>query len=487
MKTILILPDGSEISSGAVGAAAVLSCKLTVSVNTGQELDPGACCAAMAELSILEPTPKIQAGDEIQLLRTDGETVKTVGLFTAQRPTVTNGVTKLTAYDRVAWLDQDMSAWLDSLSWPCTLLSFAQQVCACCGLELTNTEIPNGELSIERFSAAGVTGRQLMQWVGQACGRFLRATPSGTVELSWYAPKDIAITAGGQHFYYQNSLSMEGYTVAPVEKVQLAQTVSDVGVVWPNVTGKANTLVIRGNPLLAARVTEQTEPVAQALYEQFSAISYTPCRVTVDESCGITAGDIVTVADKTVYVMTARLQSGRLTLECTGSADRNDTAAVNQLSYKALSGRVLELDTRIEGLTAENRDGAGKLSRLSLTVEGIAAQVSTGQSQTDQRLTRLEQDGESLKLRVEQGTDQVTTVTGYTFGADGLKIAKSGTEMENRVDHTGMYVARSGEVILQAGSTGVTATDVQVHNYLNVGKHARFEDYADRTACFYIS
>ena len=60
--------------------------------------------------------------------------------------------------------------------------------------------------------------------------------------------------------------------------------------------------------------------------------------------------------------------------------------------------------------------------------------------------------------------------------------------MENLLDNTGMYVRRSGEVILQANAAGVQATDVVVRNYLVVGTHARFEDYpVGRTACFYLA
>ena len=58
--------------------------------------------------------------------------------------------------------------------------------------------------------------------------------------------------------------------------------------------------------------------------------------------------------------------------------------------------------------------------------------------------------------------------------------------MCNLLDHTGMYVTRDDEVILQANGQGVEATDVSVRNYLVVGDHARFEDYESGTACYYI-
>ena len=86
----------------------------------------------------------------------------------------------------------------------------------------------------------------------------------------------------------------------------------------------------------------------------------------------------------------------------------------------------------------------------------------------------------------EQGVSKVQTGMGYTFDDEGLKIARTGQQIENLLDNTGMYVTRSGDVILQANADGVAASDVAVHNYLIVGS-SRLESYeTGRTACFYI-
>ena len=104
-------------------------------------------------------------------------------------------------------------------------------------------------------------------------------------------------------------------------------------------------------------------------------------------------------------------------------------------------------------------------------------------------------DSQGLRLRLQSilddGVSKVVTATGYRFGEDGLAVQKEGQEMENRLDHTGMYVRRSGEVILQANNQGVVARDVTAANYLVMGENAGFEDYSNgtdhnRTACFYI-
>ena len=71
----------------------------------------------------------------------------------------------------------------------------------------------------------------------------------------------------------------------------------------------------------------------------------------------------------------------------------------------------------------------------------------------------------------DEGVDRVQTQTGFTFDEQGLTISKSGTQMENLLNEDGMYVRRSGEIILQADKEGVTAVDVTVGNYLVIGGH----------------
>ena len=174
---------------------------------------------------------------------------------------------------------------------------------------------------------------------------------------------------------------------------------------------------------------------------------------------------------------------------------RDAVSAVNEKRYEALTGRVMNLSADVQGLKAQNKDAGGSLAELSLQVEGIAASVSrvdAMENATRAQLTKVEQTAAGLTVQVEKltrdGTGSVTTAAGYTFDDSGLRIAKTGQEMENLLDNTGMYVKRSGEEILTASAEGVLATDVTVRNYLVIGSHARFEDYGyNRTACFYLA
>lgn len=559
LKNLLLLPDGQEIFSGGTGVA-ISSVTWTEQVNSETDLAPGAVCAAMLEARLLEAADiRLQAGQEVALYKVDASGNRTsVGIFLCEKPVrSSHGVLELTAYDRVSLLDKDLTVWLSELKgWPYALEDFAGMVCTACGLQLVPGRLLNGDYRIHPFSAQGITGRQLMQWVGQIAGRFCRANPRGEIELAWYTPApnlgigitdasfsgqldlrfdggvqitgdavmagdeltspfltavhdgicDLALqtaSEAAQLYAFQGGMRLSDYRVQRVQKVQLKLTADDLGAVYPDDPAAQNTWVVSGNYLLTNDDPLALEQVAKNLYGFLKDITYTPCALTVPAGLGIRAGHTLTVTDgagvaHTVYVMGKTQTGQRDTLSCTGNPSRMGTAAVNARTYRAYVGKVMELRGDVDGLKAENRRATGELAKLSLDVEGIETQVSRQQTENQQiktQLTQLRQEAGNLALLVgsitQNGVDKVTTATGYTFSSDGLRIRKDGGEMENLLDDTGMYVSRSGQVILKANNAGVLATDVTVRNYLVVGSYARFEDYTDgtdskRTACFWM-
>ena len=382
-----------------------------------------------------------------------------------------------------------------------TLRELAEAVCARCGVTLEAAPFPNQDFPAKPFSGKDVTGRRILGWIAQAAGRFCRANAQGLLTFGWYQKaegKEIGPgNSQGQHYYYQGSLELADYETAPIEKVQIRWDSQDVGIVYPDI-GTANTYVIQGNPLLTADDGQELLPIAQTLYQQLKDVRYTPCTVKVAADTGMKPGDIVTVTDSngrtaTVYLMESSRSGCSETFQCVGSPNRDSISAMNRGTLEALSGKVLRLQTDVEGLRVEHADAAGNYAALSLTVDAIENRVA-GQtadlSGVKEQITSLHQDKEALELQVksvrEEGVDRVVTTTGYRFSEEGLQISKSGLEMKNLLDHTGMYVSRNGQVILQANNRGVEARDVTVGNYLIVGNHARLEDYNGGTACFYI-
>ena len=476
------------------GSLTLTSVTVKTGMSAAKELQPGGVCAACLNVTALGDVT-VAPGTELTLFREEEQ----LGVFIAQKPRFRSGFWEIEAYDRVSLLEQELGQWLHALpGWPYTLQQLCDMVLEKCGLEGENPLPRHGEIPVDAFAATGITGRKLLQWICEVSGCFCRATGSGKLEFAWLAPTDTRISPTGDRFYYMDGFSLEDFTVCPVEKVQVQLSETDIGAVYPDDSESLNTLRVTGNYLLTSVTAEKLEQVAQGLYEHLQGFSYTPGRV-VTVPC-IRAGDIFTVEDEagrihTLVAMTCTETDGVLTVESTGSPRRDSSGAVNTARYDAITGRVMNLTADVEGLKMQNREASGSLAELTLQVEGIAATVSrvdTASADVQQQLTKVEQTAQGLKVQVEKltnsGSGAVTTAAGYTFDDSGLRIAKTGQEMENLLDNTGMYVKRAGDVILMANATGVQATDVTVRNFLIVGSHARLEDYGgDRTACFYLA
>ena len=551
IKTIMVLPDGTEISSGTANGNALLSVSHSAFVNSTQELTLGSVCAAVLEAKIFAPDGgvKIAAGD---LLQVYDQNRQKIGQFLAEKPEqVSRSTLKVTAYDEVSLLEEDLTQWLSEQSWPLTVYSLASLLCDRCGLRLYNESLPNGSFLVYPPEGSDITGRMVAQWLGQICGCFCRVTPMGELEFAWYTPvqtytagpsekitwdsfpfsyeagaltlqtsrfsrQGTAVTIGSsdwtspapgrlgieksrQGYYFQNGLSFSDYTVQPIEKVQLQENAEDVGTIYPDKPEAVNTYKITGNQLLSGCSKESRKALAKRLYQQLKQVSYTPCTVILPADTPVRAGHILQITDVgghkiTAYVMECKRAGQKVTAVCTGSYRRDSVSAVNRLTLENVNGKVLNLKTDIDGIRLENKAADGRMTALELTVEGISAGV-TETSETAKglvsRVSDLELSATAFSLNFQQiqenGTDKVTTETGYTFNKDGLHIERSGANMANKLDNTGMYVTRGGQAILTANDEGVQAVDVQVHNYLIVGEHARLEDYENsRTACFYI-
>ena len=71
LKTLIVLPDGTEVFSGDVRNTSIISSTITQSVNSGTELTLGSACSAMLECRIIlkDKNVLLSAGDEIQLYK----------------------------------------------------------------------------------------------------------------------------------------------------------------------------------------------------------------------------------------------------------------------------------------------------------------------------------------------------------------------------------------------------------------------------------
>lgn len=165
------------------------------------------------------------------------------------------------------------------------------------------------------------------------------------------------------------------------------------------------------------------------------------------------------------------------------------------INAETVIGELL-LGAQLRILNEEGRDA------FSVTDEAISTFMSAANeniSDISKNVSEAIQTAEEIRFEfgrlTEQPTvaDSVETEMGYTFDRNGLRIAQSGSGIENTITNDGMYVnkitegSEDKENVLTANDAGVQAYNLHARTYLIIGSHSRMEDYGtNRTACFYI-
>ena len=392
LQPILTLSSGTELKGGSPGSA-VKSLTLHTAVNAGQEFTIGSAFSDYIEAEIwADPGGSLQitAGDALTYYRQDDAGSRTkVGVFYAEKPTRTKRNSyKVTAYDTMSKLDADFSGWLraNQAQFPKTIWQLVQLACQRAGVTLASSSLPiNGSYSVQAFYADDLTCRQIISWAAEAAGCYAHMNADGKLQFLTYTDKrrTAKITPDGASnstAYYADSLSYEDYTVKAIEKVQIRQSDSDVGVIYPDSTTATNTYAVQGNLLLTTGTETNLKSVVQNLYNVLKNVTYTPCKVSVPSSSGLACGQIVHVKDARgrefdTYLMSATISSGKASFESVGSASRESSSAVNSQSYKNLTGKMLEIKTSVDGLEVKASDLTGKYTDLKATVDGLSSEV----------------------------------------------------------------------------------------------------------------
>lgn len=495
-RHLIVLPDGTEIFSGLGVKNAIQTIAQTSSVNKGTELTLGSVCSDMLEVKLFTPERNlsITVGTEIAYYTVDdlGNREK-IGMFrleTPERPS--RNTYKFLAYDRVSWLDRDMTSWIKELDgWPYSLFTFAQMVCDACMLNLVNLSIPNGDFPVHQFYRSRCTGRELMSWIGEISARFCRATPDGDIEFAWYEDKGAVLEPTD----YYSGMKYEDYQVERVEAVQVQMADSEYGLLFPEVDNSLNRYILTGNPLISF-VNEDLKPYLTVIQEEIRDAVYSPCKVTFPHREDIRPGEIIKIQDADgyliqVYAMTMTQRGNKTTIEAVGSPRRdssmslnnqentdeiidaalkrlNQTAIFNKLTnngsvegfFLGEDGQIYINATYLSTGILQSKDGSTFYLDLD---EGILKMDVTelavgGQSLADAALKDLSQEGIVNLLTDEGAAEGIVLVNGQLF--INASYINSG-ELNANLIKAGILQSADGEVFkldLENGTFSMSGT-----------------------------
>lgn len=390
---------------------------------------------------------------------------------------------KLTCYDLLLLSMTEYSSVVEFPSeanpdaTPVTLGAFLQAICTFLGIELATPTFTNSDVVIEEEKYnKDFTFRDVLTEIAQAAG--------GTIAIKDDKLWVLYPTASEVTVEPSNLKSITvGELYGPVNSVVLARTPQEDNIYKKDEAAeKICEIKIENNQLMDSHREDFIEGIYNALY----GLTYYPHEV---ESYGI---GILEICDLfTIETLDGKTYTA---LHITGDTEitqgfiertKGTAPAATQTDYKAASETDRRLNQAILRVDKQLNEIIARVSATESKVDEHTGQIDDVTKTAEQKITP-----EQVQILISEtvsGINSITTSTGYTFDQDGLNIHKSGEEINNTIDHTGVYVDRAEDNVLTANHEGVDAINLKARQFLIVGDNSRFENYEKkRTGCFYI-
>lgn len=429
---------------------------------------------------------KAMKGEEISVtLTVSGTAKKEFGTFIvkeAEYKDETNSVI-LTCYDLMLRAMTPYSSRIDftpaegSTTSPVTLGKYLQAICDHLQIRLATPTFTNSGVIIdeEKYDNSYTT-RDVLTEIAQAA--------AGTIAIKNDELYVLYPAASGVKIEPSNLKSIEiGELYGPVNSVVLARTPQEDNIYRKEEAAETICEIkIENNQLMDSHREDFIEGIYNALY----GLSYYPHAV---ESFGIGVLDIcdlftIETLDGKIYTALHLAGSMEITQGFTETT-KGTAPAATETDYKAADTTDRKINKTILRVNKQENDITALATKTENIKNDLTGQIETITKSVEQKITP-----EQVQILISEtvdGINSITTETGYTFNKDGLRIQKSGEEIENKLTHTGMYVNRDEDNVLTADHKGVNAINLTAREHLTIGENSRLENYGKkRTGCFYI-
>lgn len=185
----------------------------------------------------------------------------------------------------------------------------------------------------------------------------------------------------------------------------------------------------------------------------------------------------------TYYIYHPQLEFGTIPTDWTPAFEDHVT------ELNELEGNLLTQNDIIASLRVDTDNISSSVTSIETSIfelsDSVTKDIQTLTEQVEAKMTSTEVDIQ-IKAAIDNGVDKVITSTGYTLDGDGLTVSKSDSEMSTQITEDGMRVLKNSDTVLVANGRGVDAVNLHATTYLIIGNNSRFEDWGNRTACFWI-
>lgn len=385
----------------------------------------------------------------------------TIGYFTGSRPEKIHSVEVIsfTANDRMNRFDRLADDWVNSLTYPMTVNEMFHSLCSWCnvsyesGDELSN--MLSRSYSNSPFVLEGMTCREILACIAEACGCYARINSAGNCQMIWFSdhtsdytvnendefpPVEVFDFTEGKKWKDLEDFKwkdLESLTWADlggtkslfeINALSVVSSFYETNVVVPSATN-GNTYTIVDNPFLTfASAAEKTAYIVP-IYNRLSAFGgYIPLKVNCLGNALVEAGDIINVVvDGTTIVLPIFCKTvmfnGALTdsYETTGQIVRDEVTP--EVKAKIADGAKYSLVMEEIELTARNKYDIQ--SGIDIKPEGVEIDASKHLKMKSGSQIDIDASG-NLKL----SGAAVEIKSGSTFDVDATNFKISSVEQK---------------------------------------------------------
>lgn len=415
----------------------------------------------------------------------------------------------ITAYDCLADAVEHTVAELGNISgYPYPIASAAATKIGASSVSFVNSSISSLNNTYASLNYEGTeTIRELLDDIAEITGTIYYINSNNTLVFKGLDRDGAAVLTIGKDSYY----TLDSKTNRRLSKLIATNELENSIEVALEEAG--TTQYIRSNAFWELMEDAEVAALLEALFESVKGLTINQFALDWRGNYLLEIGDKIALTTKDNTIVYSYLLDDVITYDGSLSQasqweyqEEEDTSGNPTTLGEALKdtyAKVNKADKRIDLVVSEVNSTNEALSQLALTTEGISASVSGIETTVEESLEAVEQDISTLKNKVslaitqedvniaitsqlENGVSKVETSTGFTFDENGLSVEKSNSEMKTTITEDGMTVYKNDEAMLVANNTGVEAKNLHATTYLIIGTNSRFEDYGERTGCFWI-
>lgn len=416
--------------------------KYNIDINPGNDFMYGCVASGSIEFTIDNSDNKAENLINKQFTwqcQMNGDTdYKIMGKFTVADIKKNKNKATLTAYDNVYALEANADLWLSNLTFPITLKKMVHSMSIRTDIIITMPNYSVTDFRVnQNFFTRNVSYRQILGFIGQLTNQFFVADIGGNIRGNRYTDNSTVID-NSKYI----SLTMDENPIDPIDRIQIQSTHDDIGY---KVGMGENTYIITGNPLVfSAQKEDDTLLLAHNLLANLDDITYTPMKFNTFNDYGVDVGDILTINEKTCYVMKKTINASGCEFECVGNKRRETQKTEQNSAITALNNKTNELVrtvdetkstiTSIQGSITNIQDEQGNITSQMATITTEQSEIKQNAQGLTSTVSSIQTSLQNLDGEVETLSSTVSTVQQTATGLTSTVTQQGETISQIRQD-----------------------------------------------------